>query len=340
MKKILFLLTVLFFSCNQSNDKTEPSANTDSEIPTPSKTKYSVAFLISDGTLPLDYVGAYEVLGQARMKVFTIAKGMDTVRLSSNMQIIPNYSLDNSPDFDILVVPSPFDGDTLVINWIKQRAEKVDYILTVCSGVFPVYDAGLLDGMTITSYGPLIDHLKAHAKKAKVVTDKRFVDNGKIITCGSYVSGIDGALYLVSKIYGEPKAQEIANNIEYNWDREYKYVRAKLADNWLAPLYDFGPPLRGRTLKYKGDETHWVAEYETIRKEPFTEFYAQIPEMAEMHQWKNLETKSTDTEYYSKWTRKDFDDREVICIIAITKVSEQENMYLLKYDLKIIGGQP
>jgi len=293
------------------------------------------AFLVSDGTLPLDYAGAYEVLGQARMKVFTIGKTLNTIKLASNMQLIPNYSIDNAPEFDILVVPSSFDNDTVIIHWIRERAEKVEHILTVCGGVTPVYDAGLLDGKTITSYGPLIDHLQAHAKNAKVVTDKRFVDNGKIITCGSYVSGIDGALYLVSKIYGIPKAREVANNIEYDWDKEYKYVRAKLADNWLAPFVDFNPPLRAMVLKYEGDETQWVAEYEVERQESFKEFYSQIPEMAQMHNWKNLQNKETDTTYAATWTRKDFDDREWTCTTTINQI--QKRTYLLVLQIRLRG---
>lgn len=301
-------------------------------VATEAQTKRA-AFLVSDGTLPLDYAGAYEVLGQARMRVFTIGKTLNAITLASNMQIIPNYSIDNAPEFDILVVPSSFDQDTIVINWIRKRAEKVEHILTVCGGVTPVYDAGLLDGKTITSYGPLIDHLKAHAKNAKVVTDKRFVDNGKVITCGSYVSGIDGALYLVSKIYGIPRAQEVANNIEYNWDREYKYVRAKLADNWLAPFIDFGPPLRGKVLTYEGDETQWVAGYEVERQESFKEFYSQIPEMAQMHDWKNLETDETETTYAATWTRKDFEDRTWTCVTTIKRVEGRR--YLLTYQITL-----
>lgn len=334
MNKVLFLLWItLLVGSTENHAQNQEILN---QIPKPLKEKYNAAFLISDGTLPLDYIGAYEVLGQVRMKVFTIAKTMSTVKLSSNLQVVPNFSIDDAPEFDILVIPSSFDGDTAVTRWIRRRAKKVDYILTVCGGVTPVYDAGLLDGKSITSYGPLIDHLKAYAKKAKVVTDKRFVDNGQIIVCGSYVSGIDGALYLISKIYGEPRAQEIANNIEYNWDKAYKYVRAKLADNWLAPLYDFEPPLRGQTLVYEGDETNWSASYETIRQESFKEFYSQISEMAEMHHWKNLETKTTDSEYYSKWTRMDFDNHEIICTVNIKKEANGGNKYLLSYRLNVL----
>jgi putative intracellular protease/amidase len=289
-----------------------------------------VAFLISDGVLVLDYTSAYEVFGQAGMRVFTVAKEMDTVRLSSNMRVIPNYSIANCPDPDVLVIPTS-DEDTAIVRWIKSKAEKAEYILTICGGVYPVYAAGLLDGLSATTYGPLIDHFKEHATRARVVTDRRFVDNGRVITTGSYASGIDAALHIVSKMYGEPRAQEVANNIEYQWDKEYTYVRTKLADNWLAPLYDFSPPLRGKTLKYEGNERYWVAEYETERKESLKEFATQIPEMAEMHHWTNIGITETDTTYSAKWVRKDFDNREWLCTITIRRTDRQT--YSLAYEI-------
>lgn len=293
-----------------------------------------VAFLISDGTLVLDYAGAYEVFAQARMKVFTVAKTTAPVKLSSNLQVVPNYSIENAPDPDILVIPAGGPGDdAAIIDWIKGKAPKAEYILTVCGGVYPVYAAGLLDGLTATTYGPLIDHFKEFARKTKVVTDRRFVDNGKIITAGSYVAGIDAALYIISRMDGEPRAREVANNIEYNWDRNYRYVRSKLADTWLAPLYDFGPPLNGRTLKYEGDERRWVAEYEVDRRESLKQFSSQIPEMARMHHWKKVRMSETANSHSSDWTRKDFDDRDWVCSVRIRRVEGLENRFRLRYEI-------
>ena len=331
------------YSCNWHNPKSIASLFTivlafalSTAVASAQSRTRKVAFLVSDGTLVLDYTGAYEVFGQAKMRVFTVAKTTAPVKLSSNMQVIPNYSIENSPDPDILVIPGggPED-DAAIVNWIKAKAPKTDYIMTVCGGVYPLYAAGLLDGLTATTYGPLIDHFKEHARKAKVVTDRRFVDNGKIVTAGSYVAGIDAALYIVSRMDGGPRAQEVANNLEYNWDKSYRYVRAKLADNWLAPLYDFGPPLNGKTLRYEGNEKRWVAEYEVIRKESLKEFSSQIPEMAQMHHWSNLKTNETPSSYYSKWTRKDFDNRDWVCSVTIKKVDGPDNRFLLSYEIKL-----
>lgn len=296
----------------------------------------SVAFLISDGTVVLDYTGAYEVFGQARMRVYTVAKTTDPVKLSPNLRVIPNYSITTAPDPDILVIPGGGpDTDLEILNWIRTKAPNTKYILTVCGGVYPVYDAGLLDGLTATTYGPLIDHFKEHASKTKVVTDRRFVDNGKVITAGSFVAGIDGALYIVSKLDGEPRAQEIANNLEYNWDKHYRFVRSELADNWLAPLYDFGPPLSGRTLKYEGNKRRWVAEYEVVRRQSLKEFSSQIPEMAAMHHWRNLKTIETATSYLSEWTRLDLKNRTWVCSIMIKQQTGAPGRFLLTYAIKL-----
>jgi transcriptional regulator GlxA family with amidase domain len=65
------------------------------------------------------------------------------------------------------------------------------------------------------------------------------VDNGKIITAGAFMSGMDAALHIVSRAFGEPRAREVANNLEYQWGRDPAWVRAKLPDHMLTALSDF-----------------------------------------------------------------------------------------------------
>ena len=56
----------------------------------------------------------------------------------------------------------------------------------------------------------MIDDLQAAAPKTRVVRDKRFVDNGKIVTAAGLSSGIDGALHVIEKLYGKGAAQVAA----------------------------------------------------------------------------------------------------------------------------------
>jgi len=87
----------------------------------------------------------------------------------------------------------------------------------------------------------------------KVVYDRRYVDNGKIITTAGLSAGIDGALHLVSKILGKGRAQTVALGLEYNWDPEGKWARAILADRYLPD------GLRGTKPRIKGAKTTLVS---------------------------------------------------------------------------------
>lgn len=52
--------------------------------------------------------------------------------------------------------------------------------------------------------------------KTKVLTDVRFVDNGRAMTTAGISAGIDGALHLVAQIRGEAEAKRIAAYIKYD----------------------------------------------------------------------------------------------------------------------------
>ncbi|MCO6475914.1 MAG: hypothetical protein J5I94_04795 [Phaeodactylibacter sp.] len=98
--------------------------------------------------------------------------------------------------------------------------------------------------------------------------NQRFVEAGNILTTGGLSAGIDGALHIVSRLTSPGRAQEVANNMEYNWQPEGEYVRTQLADFPISGMLDFNPPLGGRqTLQYSGGEENWTAQFRVQRPE-------------------------------------------------------------------------
>src|SRR5262249_43169267 len=69
-----------------------------------------------------------------------------------------------------------------------------------------------------------------------VVGDRRFVDNGKIITAAGLSAGIDGALHVVEVMLGPGAAQQVALAEEYDWRPSHGFVRAALADMRIPDL--------------------------------------------------------------------------------------------------------
>jgi transcriptional regulator GlxA family with amidase domain len=50
--------------------------------------------------------------------------------------------------------------------------------------------------------------------------NRRFVDNGKIVTAAGVSAGIDAALHVVDRLLGRDVAQKTARYMEYKWEPE------------------------------------------------------------------------------------------------------------------------
>ena len=85
-------------------------------------------------------------------------------------------------------------------------------IASVCTGAMLLERAGIL------GEGPAITHKSAieDLEEAGVtVPDRRVVDTGQIITAGGVTSGLDLALHLVQREFGEAVADDVATVLEY-----------------------------------------------------------------------------------------------------------------------------
>ena len=197
-----------------------------------------VAILIFPGVQIVDYTGPYEVLGQAGYEVFTVAASTDPIVTNMGMTVTPAYSFQNAPAPDIIVLPGGAVAESIpktnpAIRWILASTPKAEVTLSVCNGAFWLANAGLLDGKEATTYYGLIRLLRTNFPNVKVVDDKRYCDNGSIITTAGLSSGIDGALHVVERLDGVGKARSVALNMEYNWQPDSGYARGGFADRHL-----------------------------------------------------------------------------------------------------------
>ena len=225
----------------------------------------NVAILIFNGVQPIDFAGPFEVFGQLNLNnVFTIGENLEPITTSMGMIVTPNYSFDNSPVPDVIVIPGGGGVDVRgqvnnqkTLEWIQENAKTAKYVLSVCNGAFVIAKAGLLDGKEATTFYGLLSNLKKDYPHITVVYNKRFVDNGKVITTAGISSGIDGALHVVSLLHGAVWAKAVSLNMEYNWQPDSKYARAMLADmNIPNGIYKFlGQD--AELLEYTGDTVMW-----------------------------------------------------------------------------------
>ena len=200
-----------------------------------------VAILVFEGVQIIDFAAPYEVFGQAGYDVFTVAASTAPLNTNMNLVITPRYSFANAPKPDVLLIPGgsirKTMRDNVTIEWLRSYSEGTRQTISVCNGAFFLAAGHLLDGLSATTYYNAIDDLKSGFPAVNVVSDRRFVDNGHIVTTAGLSSGIDGALHIVSKLSGRAAAQMAALNMEYNWREDASYARASFADRHLRRIF-------------------------------------------------------------------------------------------------------
>ena len=221
-------------------------------------------FSLFNGAQLIDFAGPWEVFGTAGWLVHTVADKKDMLTAVFGEKIIPDYTFENSPRADVLLVPGGGVWDEAIknarlIEWVQLKSKEAYHVISVCTGAFLLQKAGLLAGQTVTTTYGMIDDLAG--PDTKVVYDRRFVGNGKIITTAGLAAGIDGALYVVSRMKGQGAAQSVALDLEYNWDPSGTYARAALADRFLPDGLAYAKPkivgAKAKMISTAGDREHW-----------------------------------------------------------------------------------
>jgi len=187
----------------------------------------NVAILIYDGVELQDFAGPGEVFTSASndtgnlFNVYTVATSSKEILSQNFLHVRPNYSIDSCPKPDIVIIPggnTTIPGhDPKLTPWLLRYTNAGTYCMSVCTGAFLLAQTGALNGKMATTHYCCTDRLAETYPLIKVVKNERIVDNGKILTTEGVSAGIDGSLYLVSKLFGEKIAAEDAHYMMYDW---------------------------------------------------------------------------------------------------------------------------
>jgi transcriptional regulator GlxA family with amidase domain len=182
----------------------------------------------------LDFCGPYEVFSVVRLneerrreepspfKALLVAEGAEAVKTSAGMRVIPDCTLADCPPLDILVVPGGWGtrreiNNQALIDWIAQRGRQVETLTSVCTGALLLAQAGLLDGRRATTHWRSLNWLRDSFPAVTVEDKLHVVEDGRIITSAGISAGIDLALKVVGRYYGEAIARATARHMEYRF---------------------------------------------------------------------------------------------------------------------------
>ena len=192
----------------------------------------NVAILIFDAMEVLDFAGPFEVFNvtaevndPSPFNVYTVAEYAAPVKARGGLSVNPHYAIHDCPPPDILLVPGGWGtralmNNAVVVGWIKAQAARVARLLSVCTGALVLARAGLLDGLRATTHHTAFDLLRKEAPTATIFENRRYVDNGKVVTSAGVSAGIDMALYIVWALLGDAAVQQTLREMEYRWQPE------------------------------------------------------------------------------------------------------------------------
>ncbi|MBL7861102.1 MAG: DJ-1/PfpI family protein [Cyclobacteriaceae bacterium] len=196
-----------------------------------------IAIVLFDDVEVLDFAGPFEVFSVTGKRkagqpyeVVTVAE-KDTITARNQLVVKPLYTFADMPAPDILLIPGgggyhadgrPFGSrkemdNPVMIQWVQLQAKHTELILSVCTGALILAKAGLLENLEATTHFMALDTLKLLAPNTRVVSDKRYVDNGKIILSAGVSAGMDMAFYVVSKLQSPEVARETAQYMQYDY---------------------------------------------------------------------------------------------------------------------------
>jgi transcriptional regulator GlxA family with amidase domain len=193
-----------------------------------------VGIVLFENVEVLDFAGPYEVLTAVRLDeakrwdtkspfdVLLVAEALAPINCYGGMRVIPDHTLDACPSLDILIVPGGWGtrqeiANAHLVNWIRDRGQKATLTASVCTGARLLATAGLLNGRRATTHWNSLGWLKENFPQVRVEDALHVVDEGDLITSAGISAGIELALRIVERHFGNDVARNTAHYMEYRY---------------------------------------------------------------------------------------------------------------------------
>lgn len=193
--------------------------------------KLSVVALVYDKLCTFEYGIAAEVFGLPRPELgrelydfSSVALEKKLLKAAGGLTFKATGSKDNLRKAHTIVVPGWRGKDEPVPNQICTELQDAHgrgaRILSICSGVYVLAAAGLLDNKTATTHWRYAQDFKSRFPNVIVQENELYVDEGDIITSAGSSAGIDACLHIVRSDYGVEVANLVARRLVMHSHRQ------------------------------------------------------------------------------------------------------------------------
>lgn len=213
-----------------------------------------VAIIAFDGMTPfhlsvpcLVFGGAH---GESMFEVAVCAAERGAMRTTAGFDITAHKSLRALAGADIVIMPTWHDdcrpSPPALLQALRRAHARGATIVGLCLGAFPVAEAGLLDGRTVTTHWAFAEQLAKRCPQVRVDEEVLYVDEGDVLTSAGTAASLDCSLYLLRKLAGADYANKVARRLLVAPHREggqaqfiERPVPASASDGRLAQVMEW-----------------------------------------------------------------------------------------------------
>ena len=294
------------------------------------KKRHLVVALAYDGLCTFEFGCAVELFALKRPELgvtwydFAVcAAERGAIHAAGGIEVRVANPLPRLDKADTIVIPGWRDADEppspTLIRKIRAAYQRGARLCTICSGVFVLAAAGVLDGKTVTTHWRYAEKLNKRYPDITVQPNALYVDAGQILTSAGSAAGLDMLIHLVRRDYGARVANMVAQRLvipPHRQGGQAQYLPRPLPSderNRLSKLLDWArghlasqhtlsslakrAAMSPRTLQRQFKETVGCAPYEwlirervALAKDLLQASKSTLPRVAEAVGFKSQET--------------------------------------------------
>ena len=183
-----------------------------------------VVALAYDGLCTFEFGCAYEIFGLPRPELDRpwyrfegCAAEPGPIRGAGGLVVDAPCDLGRIERADTVVIPG-WRGTSAappppLLEALARVAGRGGRLASICSGVFVLAAAGVLDGRRATTHWRYADELARRYPRIRVDPDVLYVDEGPVLTSAGSAAGLDLCLHIVRRDHGTAVANSVARRL-------------------------------------------------------------------------------------------------------------------------------
>ena len=184
----------------------------------------TVVVLAYDGLCTFEFGCTYEIFGLPRPELdrpwyrFEVcAAEPGPLRAAGALAVQAPYDPDLIEQADTVIVPGWRSPDAPVpdalLDALARVPERDGRLVSICSGVFVLAAAGVLDGRRATTHWRYTEALARRYPRIDVDPDVLYIDEGPVLTSAGSAAGLDLCLHIVRRDHGTAVANNVARRL-------------------------------------------------------------------------------------------------------------------------------